>query len=77
MGELRKITVHVSEEELQRAQLLTGQGVSETVREGLKRLSQLLAQREFRKLRGTLKFSVELDELREDRSFPPFEPTNE
>ena len=64
MTEMRKITVHVPEDLLERAQALTGEGVTETVREGLKRLASMQAQQELRKLRGTVKFSVDLMALR-------------
>lgn len=67
MGEMRKITVEVPEKDLRGAQALTGQGVTETVRTGLKRLASIRAQQELRKLRGTFKFTIDLDELREDR----------
>lgn len=66
---MRKITVEVPSELLERVQLFVGEGVTETVRAGLKRLDAIRAQQEFRKLRGTYKFSLNLDELREDRSF--------
>ena len=69
MSELRKITVQVSEDDLRHAQELTGEGVTETVRAALKRLAQIQAQREARKLRGTYQFSIDLDELREDRTW--------
>jgi hypothetical protein len=71
MGELRKITVQVSESDLESAQAYTGEGVTETVRAGLKRLAAMQAQRELLKLRGTFKFSINLEELREDREWPP------
>ena len=67
MGTLRKITVQVPEGDLEMAQELTGQGVTETVRAGLKKLAEARAQQEFRKLRGTFKFTIDLDKLREDR----------
>lgn len=67
MGEMRKITVEVSEDDLKSAQALTGEGVTETVRAALKRLAAVRDQREFLKLRGTYNFSLDLDELREDR----------
>ena len=67
MNETRKITVEVSEQDLEKAQAFTGQGVSETVRAGLKRLASVQAQQELRKLRGTVKFSMTLDEMRYDR----------
>ena len=69
MGTLRKITVHVSEDDLRKAQAYTGEGVTETVRAGLKKLAAATAQREFRKLRGTFRFTINLDELREDRKW--------
>lgn len=67
MDETRKITVEVPSDLLERAQSFTGEGVTETVRSGLKKLDALRAQQEFRRLRGTYKFGLGLDELREDR----------
>jgi Arc/MetJ-type ribon-helix-helix transcriptional regulator len=67
MGELRKITVQVPEDLLEQAQALTGEGVTETVRAGLKKLASIRAQQRLRALRGKVKFSLSLDELREDR----------
>jgi hypothetical protein len=69
MEPLRKITVQVPEDDLALAQELTGQGVTETVRMALKRLAQIQAQNELRKLRGTYKFTIDIDELREDRKW--------
>jgi len=71
MSELRKITVQVPEDDLARAQAYTGEGVTETVRAALKKLASIQAQHELLKLRGTVKFSLNLDELREDRKWPP------
>jgi len=71
MGQMRKITVEVPEDLLERVYCFTGEGVTETVREGLRRLDSFRAQQEFRKLRGTLKVSINLDELREDRELWP------
>ncbi|MDE2182554.1 MAG: hypothetical protein KGJ78_05980 [Alphaproteobacteria bacterium] len=63
---MRKITVEVPEQDLEKAQAFTGQGVTETVRAGLKKLASIRAQQELRKLRGKVKFSMSLDELRYD-----------
>jgi hypothetical protein len=52
---------------LDEARAATGLGVAATVREGLKLLASRRAQREFMKLRGTLKLAVDFDKLREDR----------
>jgi hypothetical protein len=70
MNDMRKITVQVPETLLVKAQAFTGEGVTETVREGLKKLAATQAQQELRNLRGTFKFTVGLNELREDRTFP-------
>lgn len=70
MGDLRKITVEVPAGDLAAAQAFTGAGVTETVRAALRKLAATKVQQEFRKLRGTFKFAVDLDELREDRMSP-------
>lgn len=67
MGELRKITVQVPEDLLEMAQAQTGEGVTETVRAGLKKLASIRAQQRLGALRGKVKFSLGLEELREDR----------
>jgi dihydroxyacetone kinase len=67
MGEMRKITVHVPVADLEGAQAYTGEGVTETVRAALKKLRSIQAQQELIKLRGKVKFSMTLDELRYDR----------
>ena len=69
MSVLRKITVQVPEQDLELAQEFTKEGVTETVRTALRKLAQAQAQQEFRKLRGTFKFTIDLDELREDRKW--------
>jgi hypothetical protein len=63
----RKITVSVSEDLLAAAQEETGAGVTETVREGLKKLASVRAQRELLALRGKVKFSMTWEEMKEDR----------
>jgi hypothetical protein len=68
--QVRKITVEVPVRDLQMAQELTGEGITETVRVGLKKLAAQQAQRELLKLRGTFRFTINLDELREDREWP-------
>ncbi len=67
MEALRKITVQVSERDLEAAQAYTGEGVTETVRAGLKKLASIRAQQRLLRLRGKVKFSMTLDELRHDR----------
>lgn len=67
MSALKKITVEVPAHDLEMAQELTGEGITETVRAGLKRLANIRAQNELRKLRGKVKFSLTLEEMRYDR----------
>jgi hypothetical protein len=67
MSALRKITVQVSERDLAMAQRLTGEGVSETVRAGLKKLASIQAQQELLKLRGKVRFAMSIEDLRHDR----------
>ncbi len=67
MENLRKITVHVPTEDLEKAQAYTGEGVTDTVRVALKKLASMKAQRELLDLRGTVKFSMTSEELKYDR----------
>ncbi len=67
MGELRKVTVQVAEDDLAMAQAFTGAGVTETIRMALKKLATMKAQQELVKLRGKVKFSMTGDELKYDR----------
>lgn len=67
MSQQRKITVFVPEDLLISAQQETGSGVTETVREGLKKLASLRAQRELLALRGKVRFSMTWNEMKEDR----------
>jgi hypothetical protein len=63
----RKITVHIPEELLDRAQKSTGQGITETVRQGLRLVAAGDTYRRLARLRGQVRFSVDLTRLREDR----------
>ena len=66
MDGTRKITVEVSESLLDKAQAETGKGVTDTVREGLKKLASARAQKELLALRGKVKFSMTWQEMKED-----------
>jgi hypothetical protein len=63
----RKVTVHLPEDLLESAQKASGQGITETVRQGLRLVAARDTFRGIAKLRGTVKFSVDLARLREDR----------
>lgn len=67
MGAERKVTVHLPGDLLDRAQKATGQGITETVRQGLRLVAAGETFRGVAKLRGTVKFSVDLARLRDDR----------
>ena len=64
----RKITVHIPAELLARAQKSSGQGITETVRQGLRLVAAGETFRQVARLRGTVKFSLDLPRLREDRA---------
>ena len=63
----RKITVHIPEDLLDRAQKSTRQGITEMVRQGLRLVAAGETFRRVARLRGKVKFSVDLTRLREDR----------
>ena len=63
----RKITIHVPEDLLAKAQKASGQGITETVRQGLRLIAAGETYRELAKMRGKVRFSVDLTRLREDR----------
>ncbi|HEY7056563.1 MAG TPA: hypothetical protein VH458_08575 [Vicinamibacterales bacterium] len=64
----RKVTVHLPSELLDRAQKATGEGITETVRQGLELVAARETFRRVRRLRGSVKFTVDLARLRDDRS---------
>jgi hypothetical protein len=63
----RKVTVHLPEDLLERAQKATGEGVTETVRQGLRLVAAGDVFRRVSKLRGAVRFSIDPSQLREDR----------
>jgi hypothetical protein len=64
----RKVTVHLPEELLRKAQQSTGKGVTDTIRDGLRLVASGDAYKTLRRLRGKVKFSVNVRKLREDRA---------
>ena len=68
MGAARKITVEVPEDLLRKAQQSTGSGITATIRAGLELVAAKRAYAGLRQLRGKVDFSVDIDDLREDRS---------
>jgi hypothetical protein len=67
MAQTTKVTVALPADLLARARRSTKQGVTATIRRGLELVAAARAAEELRSLRGKVKFSVDLDRLREDR----------
>lgn len=67
MGRTRKITVEIPEDLLRRSQKETGEGVTATVRRGLELLAAGEAYEKLARLKGRVRFSVDLDTMRTDR----------
>jgi hypothetical protein len=67
MNPPRKITVLVSSDLLHKAQKAARAGISETVRKDLELLAANDAYDHLLKMRGKVKFSVALNEMRDDR----------
>jgi len=67
MGTAKKITVHVPEALLAKAQRSTGQGITETIRRGLQLVAASDAYKKLRALRGKVSITLDIESLREDR----------
>jgi len=67
VSEIRKITVEVPADLLERPQAAADTGVTETVRRGLTLVAAGRAYDGLRRLRGRLRLALDLEALREDR----------
>ena len=63
---LKKLTIQVPGNLLQRATAASGQGITPTIRRGLELMAASGAYAKLRRFKGKVKFSVKLPELRED-----------
>ncbi|SPF44450.1 hypothetical protein SBA1_530086 [Candidatus Sulfotelmatobacter kueseliae] len=63
----RKITVEVPQELLEKAQQASGTGITQTVRTGLQLLAASLTYARLRQLRGKVRFTRSVAELKADR----------
>jgi hypothetical protein len=63
----RKITVEVPSELIEKAQRASGGGVTQTVRTGLQLVAASQAYARLRQLRGKVRFTRTLAELKNDR----------
>ena len=67
MQTARKITIEVPPDLLDQAQKATGAGITQTVRTGLQLVAASQAYAELRQLRGKVRFSRPLADLKADR----------
>ena len=67
MESARKITVEIPEALLERAQQASGSGVTQTVRTGLQLLAASQTYKRLRQLRGKVRFTRTVAELKADR----------
>lgn len=63
---VKKLTIEVPEDLLERATAVSGQGITPTIRRGLELVAASGAYARLRDLKGKVKFSIKLSELRED-----------
>lgn len=64
---VKKVTIELPEELLEKAQQATGSGITQTVRAGLQLVAASQAYKDLRQARGTYRFSRTLTELKDDR----------
>jgi hypothetical protein len=67
MGTPRKITVEVPPDLLEKAQKASGAGITQTVRTGLQLVAASRTYARLRQLRGKVRFSRTVAELKADR----------
>jgi len=63
----RKITVEIPVDLLEKAQRASGTGITQTVRAGLQLIAATQTYDRLRQLRGKVRFSRTVDELKADR----------
>lgn len=67
MARARKITVEVPPDLLEKAQQASGAGITQTVRTGLELVAASRTYARLRQLRGKVRFSRSVEELKADR----------
>ncbi|MGE0814105.1 MAG: hypothetical protein AB7O28_00895 [Vicinamibacterales bacterium] len=67
MKGIQKITIEVPTDLLEQARAATGDGVTATVREGLRLLASRRAQTALSNLHGKVPLAVDISRLRDDR----------
>jgi hypothetical protein len=64
---VKKVTIEIPEELLEKAQQATGSGITQTIRTGLQLVAASQAYAQLRQARGKFRFSRTLAELKDDR----------
>lgn len=63
----QKITAHLPVDLLHEAQGVTGKGITETLKIALAQLARANTYEDLRKMRGKVKFSIDVNEIRKDK----------
>jgi hypothetical protein len=66
-GKLRKVTLLLPEDLIERATAASGAGLTPTLRTALENMIAAKAAQDIRALRGKVKISLDIDDLRRDR----------
>lgn len=67
--ETQKITTNIPKELLAKAQEVTHRGITETIKIALEQIAKAKAYEDLLKLKGKIKFGLDLNELREDKIY--------
>ena len=63
---VKKLTIEVPQDLLERATAVSGQGITPTIRRGLELVAASGTYAHLRNLKGKVKFGIKLSELRKD-----------
>jgi hypothetical protein len=63
-AKLRKVTVNLPADALQRAVAITGKGITPTIVEGLQEIERRAKRSALRRLRGKVRFALDLEATR-------------
>jgi hypothetical protein len=64
----KKVTIVLPDALLERAQRVTGEGITPTIRRGLELVAASQTFAKLRTLRGKVRFSIDVERLRADRT---------
>lgn len=64
---VKKLTLEVPTDLLEKAQKQTGEGITETIRQALRLLAESSSYESLKKYKGKAKFAMTWEELKEDR----------